>query len=441
MAENEAVRGEEGLRLRRPEREQQVLRAESPEDLVEANDPVRTIWSVTGRLDLSAFYESVRSREGQAGRDATDPRLLVALWLYAATQGIGSARELARACEQQRAFQWLCGGVSVNYHTLSDFRVRHLGALDALLTQVITVLLERRLVEVWRISQDGTRVRAGAGAGSFRRRKRLEKLHETARRHVESLREQLEDPSVAAALSARQRAAQERAAREREERLDAALARLPELEKRQRKLARKVSKKDRPEKLRELRVSTTDADVRVMKMADGGFRPAVNVQVACDPASRSIVGVDVSSQGVDTGLSEPMRQQVEQRTGEKVREHLLDGGYLSFDEIERAQEEDVALVVPAKPPRNPERRATAYEPRPGDSEAVRAWRERMGTEEGQALYRLRGQTSETVNADLKTYRGLGPLTVRGLDKIKCVVLWSALAYNLLHFGAALIDRT
>ena len=427
-----------GLRLRVPDRAQRILRAESPDEWVGANDPVRVIWSVTGKLDLSGFYESVRSREGQAGRDATDPRLLVALWLYAATQGLGSARELARECEGNRAYRWLCGGVSVNYHTLSDFRVRYLEALDGLLTQVITVLMERKVVEVWRISQDGTRVRAGAGAGSFRRRKRLEKLQEEARRQVQALRAQLDDPAAAATLSARRRAAQERAAREREQRLEAALAQLPELEKRQQKRARKVAQKDKAEKLKEARASTTDAQVRVMKMGDGGFRPAVNVQLACDPTSRAIVGVEVSSQGVDTGLSEPMRQQVEQRTGEKVREHLLDGGYLNFEEIERTTDQGVTLIVPAKPPRNKAQRATAYEPRAGDSEAVKAWRERMGGNSGQSLYRLRGQTSETVNADLKTYRGLGPLTVRGLDKIKCVALWSALAYNLLHFGHALL---
>lgn len=427
-----------GLRLRRPERSQYVMRMECAEDLVPESHPVRVIWAVTERLDLSGFYASIRAREGVVGRDATDPRLLVALWLYAATRGVGSARELARLCEETRAFQWLCGGVSVNYHTLSDFRVGHGEALDALLTQLIAVLVGQGLVRVWRISQDGTRVRACAGAGSFRRGERLQELHEEAKAHVAELRRQVEEPGAAAGVGGRRRAARERAARERQQRLEQALARLPELEQKQRELAPKVAAKDRARKLSEPRVSTTDPEVRVMKMSDGGYRPAVNVQLACDPESRAIVGVEVSSSGVDTGQSEPMREQVERRSGQKVSEHLMDGGYLTLDDIEQAAEQEVRVYVPPKPPRNRQRRASAYEPRPGDSPAVAAWRQRMGSEQSKAIYKLRGATSETVNADLKTHRGLRQLTVRGLDKIRCAVLWSVLAYNLMHHGAALL---
>lgn len=432
------VSGDRGrLRLRVPERSQVAMRMECPEDLVPEDHPVRMIWSVTERLDLAAFYREVRAVEGEAGRDATDPRLLVALWLYAATEGVGSARELSRLCSDHRAYQWLCGGVSVNYHLLSDFRVGHAEALDKLLTQVIAALVSQKLVQVWRISQDGTRVRACAGGGSFRRRSRLQDLHRQAREHVEQLRQRLEDPLQSAGLSSRQRAAQQRAAREREQRLEQALARLPQLEARQEALSKKSSAKQRKEH-REPRVSTTDPQVSVMRMSDGGYRPAVNVQLACDPHSRAIVGVDVSNHGVDAGQSAPMRQQIERRTGEPVREHLLDGGYLSFEEIEEAQTQEVQLFVPPKPVRNREKRKDPYEPRPGDSEAVAAWRERMGSAEGKEIYKLRGQTIETINADLKTHRGLDRLTVRGVDKIRCVALWSAVAYNLLHFGRSLI---
>jgi len=423
------------LRLRQPERSQVVLRAESPEDLVPKDHPVRVIWEVTGKLDLSQFYTEVRSRQGQAGRDATDPRLLVALWLYAATEGVGSARELARLCENHRAYQWLCGGVSLNYHTLSDFRVGHAAALDALLTQLLVVLVEQNLVQVWRITQDGTRVRACAGSSSFRRRDRLKVLHKQAQAHVKELKARLEDPGQSAGLSARQRAAQQRAALDRQQRIEKALSRLPELESQ--KLARKVAK-DKAPKLSELRVSTTDPQARVMRMGDGGYRPAVNVQLACDPHSRAIVGVEVSSQGSDAGLSEPLRRQVEQRSGQPVREQLLDGGYLNLAEVERAEQEKVALYVPAKLPKNPDKRASPYEPRPGDSAALQAWRQRMSSEQGQEIYKQRASTIETINADLKCHRGLGPLTVRGLAKVRCVVLWSALAYNLLHFAPALL---
>jgi transposase len=423
------------LRLRQPNRSQVVLRMECPEDLVPEDHPVRVIWAVTGRLDLSAFYTSIRSVEGQAGRDATDPRLLVALWLYAATQGVGSARELSRLCQEHRTYQWLCGGVSVNYHTLSDFRVGHGAELDELLTQVITSLVEKDLVSVWRISQDGTRVRACVGTSSFRRRDRLNQLYRQARSHVEELRQQVEDPGLAAEMSARQRAARQRAVEEREKRIEQALAQLPELE--QKKLQRKVAKDKAPD-LAQLRVSTTDAQVRVLRMSDGGYRPAVNVQLACDPKSRAIVGVEVSSEGSDAGHSEPLRRQVEARTGQKVKEQLLDGGYLNLKEIERAEQAQVTLYVPAKVPKNPQKRKHPYEPRRGDSAAVRAWRQRMGSEAGQSIYKLRASSIETVNADLKCYRGLHRLSVRGLAKVRSVVLWSALAYNLLHFGTALL---
>ena len=424
-----------GLRLRQPNRSQTVLRAECPEDLVPENHPVRVIWTVTGRLDLSAFYTSIRALEGQAGRDATDPRLLVALWLYAATQGVGSARELARLCQEHRAYVWLCGGVSVNYHSLSDFRVGHGPALDALLTQVLAVLLEKELVQVWRISQDGTRVRACVGTSSFRRRDRLKKLHQQACAHVAALRRELEDPALSAQVTARQRSARERAAQEQEKRLEEALAQLPELE--QREQQRQVAQGKVPD-VSQLRVSTTDPQTRVLRMSDGGYRPAVNVQLACDPDSRAIVGVAVCA-GADAGQSEPLRRQVEERTGRVVKEQLLDGGYLNLQEIEQAAQEDVTLYVPARVPKNPEKRKHPYESRSADSPAVAAWRKLMGSETGQTIYKLRGAISETVNADLKCYRGLQRLSVRGLDKVRCVVLWSALAYNLLHFGTALLS--
>jgi transposase len=435
----ESLKAGASLRLRVPNRSQMEFRVECPEALVSEDDPVRVIWEATGRLDLSGFYEPIKAREGHVGRDATDPRLLVSLWLYATSQGVGSARELARLCESHRGYQWLCGGVSVNHHLLSDFRVLHGKALDELLTQILAVLCQRGLIEVWRISQDGLRVRACSGASSFRRRDRLQRLLEQARRHVEELRSQLEDPSQAGKASARQQAARERAARERTERLEKALARLPELETRQRQRALKVSRKDQPKKLKEPRASTTDAEARVMKMSDGGYRPAYNVQLACDPQSRAVVGVEVTNEGVDTHQSEPMRQQVERRTGSRVGEQLMDGGYLDFEQLDRAAEQGVSLYVPAKPPRNPSHRASAYDPRYGDSPAIAQWRQRMGSSAGQEIYRQRAATIETINADLRCRRGLQSFNVRGLDKVRCVALWAALAYNLMHFGKALIQ--
>jgi transposase len=427
------------VRLRTPDRSQASMTVSCADELVGPEHPVRTVWQVVCGLDLSAFYEPIKARGGVCGRDATDPRLLVGLWLYGGTDGVGSARALARLCEESAPYRWLCGGVTVNHHLLGDFRVGFGDALDQLFTRVLASLVSQGLVTVHRISQDGTRVRACAGASSFRRRARLDLLLGQARAHVAELRSLLQDPEKSAGLSATKRAAMERAARERQRRVEAAVARLPALEAKQAELAKKVSEKDKNKgKLKEPRASTTDAAARVMKMPDGGFRPAVNVQLATDTASRAVVGVEVVGEGVDTRQLEPMRRQVEQRTGLVVGEHLADGGFLTLGDVERAAESGVTLYCPPKPPRNKEKRGSEYEPRASDSDAVKAWRERMGSDEGKAIYKERAATSETVNADLKSYRGLVQLTVRGLHKAKSVALWCALAYNVLHFAPALL---
>src|SRR5208283_1660782 len=296
------------VRLRVPERRQMAMVVQCPEDWVAAQHPVRMVMALVERLDLSRFSEPIKARAGVAGRDATDPRLLGGLWLYACIRGVGSGRELARRCEESAAFRWMCGGVTVNHRLLSDFRGDHGAALDELFTQVVGSLVDKEVVSVSRVSQDGVRVRVSAGAGSFRREERLQKLLEDARRHVEELRRQLENAEYSAGLSSRQRAARRQAA-----------------------AARKAGGGKRGQKIRdtEPRVSTSDAEARRMKMPNGGFNPACNVQLATDTASRAIVGVAVSPEGSDSaGLSQSMREQVEQRSGGKVEQHLLDGGYL-----------------------------------------------------------------------------------------------------------------
>jgi hypothetical protein len=329
----------------------------------------------------------------------------------------------------------------VNHRLLSDFRGDHGRALDELFTQVIASLVDKALVSVSRVSQDGVRVRVSAGAGSFRREERLQKLLAESKQHVEELRRQLECPEYSAALSARQKAARRRAAQEKQQRLQQAIAQLPELKQKQAEAAQRAGPGKCGQKIRDKppRVSTSDAEARVMKMPNGGFNPAVNVQLATDTESRAIVGVEVSHEGSDSaGLSEPMREQVEQRSGGKVEQQLLDGGYLRRVDIERAHQQGVQLFVPPKPARQPRRRGRELEPKPGDSPAVLAWKRRMASAEGQEIYRQRAATSETVNADLRGYRGLTPLTVRGLAKAKCVALWCALAYYVMHFGPTLL---
>jgi transposase len=409
------------------------------DDLVTSSHPVRLVLSVVESLDLSGFHLPIKALRGSAGRAATDPQLLVALWLYACMRGIGSARELERRCQESAPFLWLCGGVSVNHHLLSDFRTGHGESLDALFTQVIATLVDKDVVRVSRISQDGVRIRVSAGSGSFRSQERLEQLLVAAREHVEAVRKQAETSD--SQLSARVRAARERAARERQQRLEAAIAQLPELQRRQAACAKKVGKGPAGEKVRQRkpRVSTTDPEARRMKMPNGGFNPAVNVQFATDTDSRAIVGVEVTNEGSDSaGLSEPMRKQVEQRTGGRVQQHLLDGGYMRKDDLERAQTAAVELFIPPKMAPEATRRGRELEARPGDTTAVLAWKQRMATETGKEIYRQRAATSETVNADLRSYRGLTQVTVRGMKKTHCVALWCALAYNLMHFGQSLL---
>jgi transposase len=414
-------------RLRSPNRQQMLLEPCELNKLVEVDHPAVVLWEVTGRLDLTKFQDVIVARGSQPGRSATDPRLLIALWLYAFTQGVGSARELDRLCQCQDAYKWLCGGVTVNHHMLSDFRVQHAQALDDLFTQVVMRLVQQGEVEVKRVSIDGTRVRASAGSSSFRRVSTLTRLKKEAGAHLEGLKAQ-GDP----AWTAREAAAQERAALEREERITQALAEVPQLQATREQYGNR--KAHAQQKTQEPRVSTTDPQARKMKMGDGGYRPAYNVQLAQDTASRAIIGVRVTNVGSDRQESQPARDQVEKRTGRKPQEQLMDGGYVHLDSIERAGVDGVKTYAPT-----PETEGVDPTlPKKGDGPHVEEWRKRMGEEQAKEIYKERAATIETVNADLKTHRGLGPLVVRGIEKVTCVALWSALAYNLMHFGAALL---
>jgi transposase len=415
-------------RLRRPDRLQLRLEPWSLDERLPQDHAARTVWAVVERLDLSRFYQTIAARGESPGRAATDPRLLISLWLFAAVEGVGNGRRLSRLCEVHDAYRWLCGGVSLNYHTLNDFRVAHEAALDDLLTQLLATLMSQNLVQVQRISQDGTKVRASAGRGSFRRRRRLQVFLEQARCHVAGLKKQADDE---AGESARRRSAQQRAAAERQQRVEAALQAMSELE-----AVKAAQRKEKQADQKAPRASTTDPQARIMRLGDGSFAPAYNIQLATDTESRAIVAVEVTNHGTDHGEEQPLRQQVEERTGQKVREHLLDGGYVKLESIERAAAAGTDIFAPL--PASGTGGSVCIESA-DDSAAVAQWRLRMRSAEGQAAYRERAATSETVNADLKTFRGLGPLAVRGLNKVRCVALWSVLAYNLLHFGQALLE--
>jgi transposase len=412
-------------RLRRVDRAQVVLRPCSLEDLLEAEHPARVVWDVVGRWNLDKFLSVVKARGEVPGRAASDPRLLISLWLYAYTQGIGGGRELARLCDAHDAYRWICGGVSLNYHTLNDFRVDHGAALDDLLTQMIAALISQKLVKVTRISQDGTRVRAGAGCGSFKKRESLEHHLGEARAHVEAMKQQADDSKV----SAQRKKAAQRAARQLVERIEKAMIELAKVQ------AAKAAQKDKPSKHRPAKASTTDPEARQMRMPGGGTAPGYNVQFATATQGRAIVGVEVTNAGSDVAESGPMRQQVQQRTGQQISEQLVDGGYVGLDQIEAAGDQGVAIYAPLPKSKNPQ--IDPYQPKKADGLHVGNWRIRMGTIQARCIYKERAATSETANAECKTYRGLGPMLIRGLAKVRCVALGSALAYNLMHFGTQL----
>jgi len=402
-------------RLRRADRA--LLLPPMPlDDLLTEDHQARVVWHFVEGIDLTDLYARIRAVEGHPGRPPADPRILVALWLYATFEGVGSARALDYLCTHHHAFRWLTGGVSVNYHSLADFRVGHLELLDGLLTHSVAVLREQDLVDLNRVAQDGLRVRASAGAASFRRRPTLQECLAEAHEQVQRLRDELEDDPGAG--QRRQQQARERAAREREERLRQALARLPELE----------AKKKADEKGK-ARASGTDPEATVMKMADGGFRPAYNVQFATDSGSQLIVGVEVTTSGSDQGQLAPMVEQLHRRFGQRPQEVLVDGGFAAHADIEAVSAPGQGCVVyaPVPEPRDPGR--DRYAPLPGDRPAVAAWRVRMGTEPAKEVYRDRAASAECVNA-LARNRGLRQLTVRGRLKAKAVALWYAIAHNL-----------
>jgi transposase len=409
-------------RFNRPERLQGEMRSESLDQRLDADHPARVIWNLVEALDLTPLYERIRAVEGEAGRNATDPRVLFALWLFACTQSVGSARELDRLCREHRAYEWLRGGVPINYHLLADFRVKHQELLDQLLSETLAGLSLEGLVHLECVAQDGMRIRASAGTSSFDRQPKLEETLQQARAHVVKLRTEAEaDPG---ASTRRQQKARERAAREKVERIEKALEHVKQVA--EQREARK--KGDGPA----ARASTTDPEARNMKMPDGGFRPAFNVQFATDTASGIITGVDVINQGTDAGQMKPMVDQIEERLGQPPAKMTTDGGFATVEDIEKTTAAGTTVFTPVKQAKQQiEAGKDPYAPRPGDSPIISDWRQRMGTEMARLIYKLRAQTAELTNARMRN-QGLYQVNVRGLAKVKAVILWHVLAHNLLR---------
>jgi transposase len=411
-------------RLREPVRDQIALRAVDIDSLIGSEHPARVIWFYVERLDLRALEDAIKAREHTPGQPAIAPRLLLALWLYATSEGVGSARALCRLIEHHDAYRWLAGGVSVNYHTLSDFRVGHGALLDRLLTQNIAALCANGVIDVSMLAQDGVRVRASAGASSFRRRDRLEQHLAVAGELVERLKREVEENADAS--NRRLRAAGQRAARERAARIEAALNTLNEVEARRE--ARKHTTGKKTEKRKPPpRASTTDPQARVMKMADGGFRPAWNVQVVSAAGTQIVVDVAPCAVGSDRGLLRPGLEAVHERLGRLPRRHLADGGFTAAHDIEWAHGEAIEVYCP---PTQSKHGTDPYRPRRGDGPGVLAWRSRMASADGQAVYRQRA-ICECIHARWRNWN-LIRLNVRGLAKVTAVMLLHALANNILQ---------
>ena len=405
-------------RTKRPERNQVEMQLLSLDQWLDADHRVRIVWQYVDALDLSELYESIKATAGNVGRDAIDPRILFALWLFATLEGVTSARRIAELTVRDIPYMWICGGVSVNYHRVSDFRVDHGALLERILIDSIAVLVHHDLIKLQTVGHDGMRVRASAGSRSFRRQASLAEARERAQAYVDQLQEAEDDPS---ANNRRRAAARERAAREKLARVEQAQAEMADMQEKYRK--RSGKKRSEP------RASTTDPQARRMKMADGGTRPALNVQFASDGDAQMIIAVEVTSQGSDSGLMGPMHGKIKRDYSQTPGKYLVDGGFTHRDDVTRLEAEGTQVYAPLyQEKKQLEQGKNPYAGKPGDSAEMAACRVRMGTQEAKDIYKRRSAIAEFPNADCRN-RGLTQFRVRGLVKAKAQTLWHVLAFN------------
>lgn len=410
-------------RVRSPVRNQIEFVNLSLDDLIPEDHHVRNIWYYINQMDLSLFFNKILSTSCNPGRPATDPKILLAIWIYAIVEGIGSARVIDRYCVEHLAFKWLCGGISVNYHTISDFRKNNTEEFDDLIIQIISRLIHKDLVSLKRISQDGMRVRASAGTSSFRRKPTLKDALKIAKEQVTALKDEL-DEDAAACLN-RKSAAKKRAAENRLQRLTEAVN---EHTKSVASLA--ISKKKHRKKLiekekDEIRASTTDPTARKMKMNHGGFSPAYNFQLAVDTESKFIIGSYITNRGSDYGELLPMFNKIKDRHKKMPQQFLVDQGYLDHQDIIKVQKSGCKVYV------NPKESASKNEPKPKEDNQLAEWRVRMGLDEAKEIYKDRAANSEWANACMRN-RGLNRLLVRGMNCVSSVLNLHVLTHNVLR---------
>lgn len=416
----------DGPRLLRPERNQLRWDLVDLDSQVPPDHRVRVVWWFVAGLELNGFYDRVKARDAVAGRPASDPAVLLAVWLYATIESEGSARKIARLCRDHAAYRWLCGGVPVNHDMLSAFRREYEAELDRLLTQSLRGLIREGLLRLDEVMIDGTKVAARASRRSLMKADRLGKLQARVAEHVARLKRELDaDPS---GTEKRQRAL--RAAEDQEARLRRARSVLAEREAEQAERAKSHAKAEAEKGSPS--VSTSDPEVRSMKMADGVTRPAWNVQVAT--AEGFIVAIDPTDKRNDSGLAQETLAEVEERCEQVPARLLGDGTAVTQEDLVTLGEKRPALTVYSPPAeeRDDVKAETLRKrqwQRQREPEAVKAWRVRMESDEAAEVYRRRKLT-EHAHARLKN-RGFGRVLVDGLAKVRSVCLMHALAHNLM----------
>lgn len=463
------------------DRQQLTLKTIDIERLVEADDPVRGIWEMTGQLDYSGFEGKIRAREGTAGQRTLSPRLLTSLWIYALSQGVTSARELSRMIETDRGCQWLTALETINHHTLSDFRVDHQSALEKMFVEVVGLMSAENLIEMKRVAQDGTKIRANAGTDTFRREERIRQHLQLAQQQIEELNKQEQEE-----ISERVAAARLRGQRETNARLQQALEELKNIRQ----------TKSKPE---EARASETDPQARVMKQSDGGWAPSYNVQLTTDSVAGAIIAVDVTQSANDYDSLAPALKNVAQSFGKKPEQVLTDSGYICRENIVRTKAEGIDLIGPVPEmlasagTQKRQRVAEEFQPqafqfdktqncficpagktlllrttdqrtgmtlytyqakridctnccfksqciskgdgprsivRTVNSDTVQAFIAKMESTEAKQIYKERSQLSEFANCWIKAKCGLRQFRLRGLIKVRMESLWAALTFNV-----------
>jgi transposase len=469
---------------RTAERSQMMMANIYVDELIPADHKARAIWELAGRLNLERFAETVKTVAGSAGRPAWEPKLLVSVWVYAYSEGIGSAREIARLAQYEPGFQWLCGLAEINHHTLSDFRVEHKTALDELFAEMLALLEKEELLSLERVMHDGTKIRAQAGSDTFRREKTVREHLERARAVVAGMGDPREDRD-------RREAARERAARERFERLERVAEEL-----------QKIQAAQKPAEREEARVSLSEPEARRMKQGDNAIAPSYNVQLSTDAKQKAIVGVHLSQSSSDAGSLPEAVRQIEANLGRKPEQLVVDGGFTNRGSIEAMAEEKIDLIgsmwdreersaaamkglgieaayapgqfvwdAESNTLRCPAGRCLRYmgQSRKRDNlyrqyqaeaadcaacahraqccpratqgrtvsrleaepEPVVALRRKMETDEAKAIYRLRGEVAEFPNAWIKDKIKLRKFHVRGLAKAAMETVWACLTYNVM----------